>query len=128
MLRNLWTRANAPVKVPAKSGAERRAEDMAAAAIAATDGDYDRAQAIWTGYAHAGDAAAQTEIAKCFLNGHGVERDTALAEKWLSLAAKAGYPAAQRLLGAFYFNGEIWQARVCDCRRVVRACGQERRS
>ena len=36
----------------------------------------------------------------------GVERDTELALKWLTLAAKAGDVLGQRLLGDFYFNGE----------------------
>jgi hypothetical protein len=64
------------------------------------------ALAIWAKHAHAGVANAQAEIGRCFANGWGVARDTALAERWLTLAAQAGDAVGQSLLGDFHFNGE----------------------
>ncbi len=59
------------------------------------------------GYGHAGDARAQLEIGRCFLDGLGIERSPELAQQWLSLAAKAQRAPAQRLLGDSHFNGEL---------------------
>jgi TPR repeat protein len=82
------------------------AERLAQAAEAAVTGDCDAALAIWGALAHAGICRAQAEIGRCFVSGLGVERNIDLAHKWLMLAAKAGDPLGQRLLGDFYFNGE----------------------
>ena len=65
-----------------------------------------RARPSGSEYAHAGVTRAQAEIGRCFVNAWGVERDTDLALKWLTPAAKAGDALGQRLLGDFHFNGE----------------------
>ena len=41
----------------------------------------------------------------CFSEGLGVERDPALALRWLSLAADGGDPVGQRNLATAYFKG-----------------------
>ncbi len=79
---------------------------MAGAASAAAHEDWEGALAIWVAHAHSGNARAQAEIGRCFVQGWGVARDVGLARKWLTLAAKAGEPLGQSLLGDFYFNGE----------------------
>jgi uncharacterized protein len=78
---------------------------MAEAAAAVSERDYETALGIWVGIAQAGESRAQAEIGRCFVNGWGVPRDVDLAAKWLTLAAKAGDPLGQRLLGDFHFNG-----------------------
>ena len=79
---------------------------MAAAYEAAERGDYATALAIWEPLAQAGVARAQNNIGACFAEGLGVERDPALAVRWLTLAAEAGDPVGQRNLAALYFKGE----------------------
>jgi uncharacterized protein len=88
------------------AGSARTAERMAEAAAAAAREDDDAALAAWVAFAHAGNGRAQADIGRCFVIGTGVGRDVELAHKWLSLAAKAGDPLGQRLLGDFYFNDE----------------------
>ena len=51
-------------------------------------------------------ARAQNNIGACFAEGLGVERDPALALRWLTLAAEAGDPVGQRNLASLYFKGE----------------------
>ena len=69
---------------------------MAEAAAAAAREDWDTALAIWVGYDHAGDARARAEIGRCFVNGLGVPRDTALALEWLTRARAARSKFADR--------------------------------
>ena len=78
---------------------------MDEASAAAKAGDYAAALALWEPLAHAGVARAQNNIGACFSEGLGVERDPALAVKWLSLAAEGGDPVGQRNLATAYFNG-----------------------
>ena len=82
------------------------AAQMAEAFEAARSGDYARALAIWGPLAQAGVARAQNNVGACFAEGLGVERDPALALRWLTLAAEAGDPVGQRNLAALYFKGE----------------------
>src|SRR5262245_5137604 len=98
-------RSDSPQDSP-KTSAGADAARMAEAAAAAAREDWDGALAVWVGCAHAGNARAQAEIGCCFVYGWGVPRDTDLALEWLLLAAKAGDPLGQGLLGGFYFNGE----------------------
>src|SRR5215467_13026301 len=78
---------------------------MAAAYDASGRGDYAAALAIWGPLAQAGVARAQSNVGACFAEGLGVERDCALALRWLTLAAQAGDPVGQRNLAAAYFTG-----------------------
>ena len=79
---------------------------MAAAYDAAAHGDHARALEIWGPLAHAGVPRAQNNIGACFAEGLGVERDPALALRWLTLAAESRDPVGQRNLAALYFKGE----------------------
>ena len=88
----------------------RKPEDPAAAmdragALAAA-GDYPGALAIWEPMARKGHARARNNIGACFAEGLGVERDYALAHRWIGLAAEARDPVAQRNLASLYFRGE----------------------
>jgi uncharacterized protein len=53
-----------------------------------------------------GDADAQYDLARLYLNGIGAPRDPRQGIRWLSLAAHKGQYQAQALLGAMLFNGE----------------------
>ena len=93
---------------PAAPEAESEPEaQMERALAAARAGDYAMALDIWERLGRAGHARAQNNIGACFAEGiGGLERDPALAEKWLSLSADAGDPVGQRNLAALYFKGE----------------------
>jgi TPR repeat protein len=55
--------------------------------------------------AKGGDAEAQFELAKAYLYGDGVTKDTKQGAEWLEKAAKLDHPAAQQVLSYFYLNG-----------------------
>lgn len=82
------------------------AATMAAAYDASGRGDYATALDLWGPLAHAGVSRAQNNIGACFAEGLGVERDDALALKWLTLAADSGDPVGRRNLAALYFKGQ----------------------
>jgi len=46
-------------------------------------------------------------IGACFAEGLGVDRDPALAVKWLTVSAEGGDSVGQRNLAAAYFKGEV---------------------
>ena len=52
-----------------------------------------------------GDADAQYNLARMFLDGNGVGKDVRQAARWLYLAADKGHAASQALLGQLLFNG-----------------------
>ena len=52
-----------------------------------------------------GDRDAQYQLARLYLDGTGVPRDTKLAARWLNLAADKGQHQAQALLGDMLFKG-----------------------
>lgn len=52
-----------------------------------------------------GDASAQYELAKLYLDGAAGDRDPQIAARWLKLAAMKGYPAAQARLGEMLVEG-----------------------
>lgn len=52
-----------------------------------------------------GDAEAQYQLARLYLDGTGTERDTKQAARWLGLAAQKGQYQAQALLGDLLFRG-----------------------
>lgn len=95
-------------KEPAAGQAGRHdvATAMAEAATAAERGDHAAALAIWGPLAHAGIGRAQNNIGACFAEGLGVERDPALALRWLTLSAEGGDPVGQRNLAALHFKGD----------------------
>ncbi len=82
------------------------AERMAEAYAASEQQDFAKALEIWSELGHAGVPRAQNNIGACFAEGLGVERDPALAVKWLTLSAEQGDPVGQRNLAALYFRGE----------------------
>jgi TPR repeat protein len=55
--------------------------------------------------AQAGDAQAQFDLALCYANGDGVEKDEVLAFEWNKKSAELGHVDAQFALGLFYFIG-----------------------
>ena len=52
-----------------------------------------------------GDAAAQYNLARMFLDGNGVARDRRQAARWLYLAADKGHIESEAVLGQLLFNG-----------------------
>jgi TPR repeat protein len=53
-----------------------------------------------------GNAEAQYNLARMYIEGNGVRRDTRRGVNWLDLAARKGYAPAQALLGQMIFKGE----------------------
>jgi TPR repeat protein len=53
-----------------------------------------------------GDADAQYNLGRMYLEGAGVRRDARQSMNWLELAARKGHPQAQAVLGRVMFNGE----------------------
>lgn len=100
-------------------------EQMAQAAAAVERGDYEAALAIWGPLAQAGIGRAQNNVGACFAEGLGVERDPALALRWLTLSAESGDPVGQRNLAAFHFKGEGIEQSDAEALRLYRlAAGQ----
>ncbi len=56
-----------------------------------------------------GNADAQYNLARLYLEGVGTTRDPKYAARWLGLAAQKGQHQAQALLGQMLFNGEYFQ-------------------
>jgi uncharacterized protein len=69
---------------------------------AAQSGDYATALRLWRPLAEQGDVVAQFNIGIAYLNGYGVPKDGAEAERWLRKAASQGYANAQNTLGNMY--------------------------
>ena len=55
---------------------------------------------------HFGDANAQYNLARMYLDGAGVEKDSRQAARWLRLAAGKSHAPSQALLGHLLFTGE----------------------
>ena len=112
---------------PNEPGADVEAV-MARAHEAARTGDYHTALSIWGPLAQAGNARAQNNIGACFAGGFGVDRDAALALRWLTLSAEAGDPVGQRNLASLLFKGEGDGAGLHPRRRLLpQGCRTERR-
>ena len=47
------------------------------------------------------------QLARIYLEGHGVARDPRQAARWLTLAANKGQYQAQAMLGAMLFKGDV---------------------
>jgi TPR repeat protein len=54
-----------------------------------------------------GNADAQYNLARMYLDGVGTQRDPKYAARWLSQAAQKGQFQAQALLGQMLFNGDV---------------------
>lgn len=54
-----------------------------------------------------GDADAQYNLGRMYLDGAGVRQDARQSMNWLELAARKGHPQAQAVLGRVMFNGEV---------------------
>jgi TPR repeat protein len=54
-----------------------------------------------------GNADAQYNLARMYLDGTGTPRDPKYAARWLSQAAQKGQYQAQALLGQMLFNGDV---------------------
>ena len=52
-----------------------------------------------------GDPNAQYNLARLYLEGHGVDQDPRQAARWFNLAAEKGHRPAQALLGDMLFKG-----------------------
>ncbi|MBY6241042.1 tetratricopeptide repeat protein [Methylosinus sp. Sm6] len=53
-----------------------------------------------------GNADAQYNLARMYLDGNGVVKDARQAANWLDLSARKGHAPSQALLGHLLFNGE----------------------
>jgi TPR repeat protein len=60
---------------------------------------------MWSGRAHAGDAAAQYQLGACYEMGVGTTVDLGAACTWYRRAAAQGHPRAQYHLGLAYSFG-----------------------
>ena len=69
-------------------------------------GDHQRAAALATQAARAGNPLAQLRLAMLYEAGDGVPRSTKSAFYWYSQAAAQGEPAAQMELGGYYEEGD----------------------
>ncbi len=56
--------------------------------------------------ANQGDLDAQNRLGAAYLEGKGVDRNTAEAERWFRQAAEKGYAKAQYNLGVLYITGQ----------------------
>lgn len=56
-----------------------------------------------------GNAEAQYDLARMYLDGVGIPRDPKYGVRWLGLAARKGQHQAQALLGQMLFNGDYLQ-------------------
>jgi TPR repeat protein len=69
--------------------------------------DAERAREMFSYAAsYFGNADAQYDLARLYLNGVGVPRDAKYGARWLGLAAQKGQHQAQATLGQMLFNGD----------------------
>ncbi len=68
-------------------------------------GDFVTAHQEFLAPAREGEARAQFSIALLYLRGQGVARDTAVAMRWLRMAANRGDGEARLVLGDLYMKG-----------------------
>ena len=65
------------------------------------EGDYKESVRLFLLLADKGDAVAQNYLAECYLNGHGLPKDTVQAFRWLWKSARQGYSVADNKLHLF---------------------------
>jgi TPR repeat protein len=69
--------------------------------------DAERAREMFSYAAsYFGNADAQYDLARLYLNGIGMQRDPKYGARWLGLAAQKGQHQAQAMLGQMLFNGD----------------------
>ena len=68
-------------------------------------GDFVTAHQEFLAPAREGEARAQFSLALLYLRGQGVARDTAVAMRWLRMAANRGDGEARLVLGDLYMRG-----------------------
>ena len=68
-------------------------------------GHYDEAVHLFENAANQGHAQAQYKMSRCYDLGHGVNRNTNIAVKWLLKAAAQDHPQALADLGNAYYKG-----------------------
>ncbi len=68
-----------------------------------------------------GDANAQYNLARLYLDGAGVPRDSRQAARWLRLAAEKAHAPSQALLGHLLFNGAEGVSRQREKHQAPRA-------
>lgn len=86
-----------PVSVPAQNLEEGQAAYQAQ--------DYQKALQILKPLAEQGNSQAQAMLGLMYDNGHGVDKDPAVAFKWYLKAAGQGIPVVQHDVGVKYFQG-----------------------
>lgn len=73
----------------------------------AVQADIDRAYGLFSYAAsYFGDADAQYQLARLYLDGRGAPKDVRQGARWLGLAAQKGQYQAQAMLGRMLFRGE----------------------
>jgi uncharacterized protein len=69
-----------------------------------------------------GDAEAQYQLARLYMNGTGVEKDVGLAVNWVAVAAKKQHAASQATLGELLWRGqEVRQRRARGLALIILA-------
>ena len=71
------------------------ASQLEEAKAALDKNDFEKAYALFTPLAEAGNVEAQTELGVMYINGHGVEADVNKGLKLITVAANKGYDVAQ---------------------------------
>ncbi|WP_455921106.1 tetratricopeptide repeat protein [Pseudomonas putida] len=74
--------------------------------------------------AAAGNVEAQARLGQVLLDGHGIERDAALALRWFGIAAAAGHLAALNMLGRCRELGWGCTPDLAMAARHYRACAE----
>jgi uncharacterized protein len=87
------------------TGASPVLAGMSEGVAAITVGDYPRAISEFEPLAASGDAAAQYQLAKLYLEGHGPADGVARGVELMTKSAKANHPEAQAQLGLMYAMG-----------------------
>ncbi|OGT21522.1 MAG: hypothetical protein A2V90_05945 [Gammaproteobacteria bacterium RBG_16_57_12] len=82
-----------------------QADPYAEGFMAAHEGNYAKAIAVWQQLAEAGDARAQFNLALMYHAGVSVRFDEDKAVYWYAQAAQNGHPTAQEYLAVAYQEG-----------------------
>lgn len=70
-------------------------------------------------FAEQGDASAQYNLGLCYLQGIGIERNVAEAEKWLERSASQNFVSAQQVLADYYFEVKNYSEAIPLYRRAA---------
>lgn len=91
-----------PTQTPKKVKVSKEADDLYAQASSATGA---KRVMLLQKAAAAGSVEAMFDLSDCYYDGEGVDKNMALAIKWLQESADKGYALAQAALGTVYFEG-----------------------